>query len=83
MAQTAEFDNKTGWLIPGPVILKLDAGPGRIVMDEATVMKRDKFRERGLLILLGLLNAASVQQVMDALYGPCTIATYACGEVVM
>jgi hypothetical protein len=83
IAKTAEFDNKTGRLICGPVILKLDAGPGRIVTDEATITKRDKFREKGLLILMGLPNATSVQQEMDALYGPFKSATYARGEVVV
>jgi hypothetical protein len=83
MAKTAEFDEATGRLICGPVILKLDAGPGRIVADEATITKRDEFRERGLTIIMGLPNATSVQQEMDALYGPFKSATYARGELVV
>jgi hypothetical protein len=32
---------------------------------------------------MGLPNATSVQQEMDALYGPFKLATYACGEKVV
>ena len=80
MAKVAEFDPATGRLIRGPVILKLDAGPGRIVTDEDVILKREEYSERGLTILMGLPNATSVQQEMDALYGPFKSATYARGE---
>jgi hypothetical protein len=35
--------------------------------------------ERGLTIVMGLPNATSDQQEMDALYGPFKLSTYACG----
>ena len=59
----------TGRLNQGSVILKLDAGPGRI-------LSKEEFYERGLFILMGLPNATSVQQEMDKLlYGPFNITT--------
>ena len=83
MAKTAVFDAKTGKLNQGPVILKLDAGPGRIVSSEAVLAKREALFERGLIIIMGLPNATSVQQEMDALYSPFKSATYARGEKVV
>ena len=83
MHKTAIFDPVTGKLNQGPVILKLDAGPGRIVSNEAILKKREDLFERGLIILMGLPNATSVQQEMDALYGPFKSATYARGEKVV
>jgi hypothetical protein len=83
MHKTAVFDSVTGKLKQGPVILKRDAGPGRIVSSEAILLKREQFFERGLIILLGLPNATSVQQEMDALYGPFKSSTYACGKKVV
>jgi hypothetical protein len=82
MHKTAVFDPVTGKLNQGPVILKVDAGPGEIVLSEAILLKREQFFERGLIILLGLPNATSIQQEMDALYGPFKSATYARGEKV-
>jgi hypothetical protein len=77
MNKTALFDARTGRLNQGPVILlKLDAGPGRIVSSEIVLAKREALFERGLIIILGLPNATSVQQEMDALYGPFKSATY-------
>jgi hypothetical protein len=83
MHKTAVFDSVTGKLNQGPDILKLDAGPGRIVSSEAILLKREQFIERGLIILLGLPNATSVQQEMDALYGPFKSSMYARGEKVV
>ena len=77
------FDPDSGRLVQGPVILKLDAGPGRIVSSAATLAKREEFFERGLIIMMGLPNATSVQQEMDALYGAFKAATYARGEKVV
>jgi hypothetical protein len=69
MNKTAIFDPVTGKLSQGPVILKVSAGPGRIVLSEAILLKREELFERGLIILMGLPNATSVQQQeMDALY---------------
>ncbi|KAI2506187.1 hypothetical protein MHU86_8222 [Fragilaria crotonensis] len=83
MHKTAVFDANTGRLNQGPVILKLDAGPGRIVSSEVVLAKREELFERGLIIIMGLPNATSVQQEMDALYGPFKAATYARGEKVL
>ena len=83
MNKTAIFDPETGKLNQGPVILKLDAGPGRIVSDVVILAKREELFERGLTILMGLPNATSVQQEMDALYGPFKSATYARGEKIV
>jgi hypothetical protein len=83
MNKTAVFDPITGKLNQGPVILKVDAGPGRIVTSDAILSKREQLFERGLIILMGLPNATSVQQEMDALYGPFKSATYRRGEKVV
>lgn len=37
----------------------------------------------GLIIVMGLPNATSIQQEMDALYGPFKSATYARGEQIV
>ena len=79
LAKQATFGDE-GKLISGPVILKLDAGPGQIVADADSIKKSAEFKEKGLLIIMGLPNATAVQQEMDALYGPLKLATYACGE---
>ena len=79
-SKNAEFDSVTGKLNCGPVILKVDAGPGRIVLSEVVLSQREALFERGVIIVMGLPNATSVQQEMDALYGPCKSATYARGE---
>jgi hypothetical protein len=47
------------------------------------LVQRASPSERGLIILMGLPNATSVQQEMDALYGPFKSATYARGEKVV
>ena len=82
ISKTARFD-ANGKLLCGPVILKVDSGPGRIVANLDSISKRAAFRELGLLILLGLPNATSVNQEMDALYGSFKSATYARGEVIL
>jgi hypothetical protein len=59
------------------VILKVDAGPGRIVLSEHILVQREALLERGvIIIILGLPNATNVQQEMDALNGPFKSATY-------
>ena len=83
MSKTTIFDPVTGKLNQGPVILKVDAGPGRIVSSEDILLKREALFERGLIIVMGLPNATSVQQEMDALYGPFKSSTYARGEKVV
>ncbi len=59
--KTAIFDER-GRLLQGPVILKVDAGPGKIVLSEVVFAKCEALFEQGLIILLGLPNATSVQQ---------------------
>ena len=83
ISKTATFDANTGKLLCGPVILKVDSGPGRIIANMESIAKREAFRELGLLILMGLPNATSVNQEMDALYGAFKSATYARGEVIL
>ena len=83
MSKNTIVDPVTGRLNQGPVILKLDAGPGRIVSNAAILTKREEFYERGLFILTGFLNSTSVQQEMDQLCGPFKSATYARGEKVV
>ena len=83
MHKTALFDPVTGKLNQCPVILKLDSGPCRIVSNDAILKKREDFFERGLIILMGLPNATSVQQEMYALYGLFKSATCAQGKKVV
>jgi hypothetical protein len=47
MSKTAEFDPVTGKLNCGPVILKVGAGPGRIVLSEHILAQREALFERG------------------------------------
>ena len=73
----------TGKLLAGPVVFKLDSGPGRIVASHDSISKREAYFEMGLIILSGLPNSTSVQQEMDALYGPFKSATYDRGEYIL
>jgi hypothetical protein len=59
----------TGKILCGPVILKLDSGPGRIVASHASISKREEFRKMGLLLLSSLPKN-----------GPFKSATYARGK---
>ena len=83
MHKTAVFDERTGKLNQDPVIFKLDAGPERIVLSERILAHQAAPFECGLIIVMGLPNATSVQIEMDALYGPFKSATYARGEKVV
>jgi hypothetical protein len=65
MHTTAKFDAATGKLNYGPVILKVDAGPGRIVLSEHILARRQALFERGLIFIMVLPNVTSVQQEMD------------------
>ncbi len=65
------------------MILKVDAGPGRLVASDESVTKRAEHAEKGLLILLGLPIATSVQQEMDVMYQGFKAATYARGETLL
>ena len=77
ISKTATFDSITGKLLCVLVILKVDTGPGRIIANMARTSKRAEFLELGSLILMGLLNATSVNQEMDALFGAFKSETYA------
>jgi hypothetical protein len=68
ISKTTEFNPVNGKLLRGPVILKVDSGPGQIVASEESISKREVFLEMGIFILVGLPSATSVQQEMDALY---------------
>ena len=81
--KTAKFDPLTGKLLCGPVLLKVDSGPGRMIANMQSLSKRAEFLEQGLFILMGLPNATSVNQEMDALYGAFKSATYARGELIL
>ena len=83
IAKEARFDPISGKLLCGPVILKVDSGPGRIIATMESITKRAEFLEMGLLILMGLPNATSVNQEMDVLYGAFKSATYARGEIIL
>ena len=73
----------SGKLLCGPVILKVDSGPGRLVASADSISRREKLKEMGLLILMGLPNATSVQQEMDVIYQAFKSATYARGEALL
>jgi hypothetical protein len=73
----------TGKLLCGPVILKVDSGPGRMVASAESIRKRAEYLEMGLLILMGLPNATSVQQEMDIIYQGFKAATYARGHALL
>jgi hypothetical protein len=83
MSKMAVFDPIMEKLKHGPVILKVDAGPGRKVSSKKLLLKREQLHERGLSIIMGLPNATSVQQEMDALYGAFKSSTYAHGKKVV
>jgi hypothetical protein len=83
ITKTSAFEPTTGKLLHGPVILKLDFGPGCIVASYNNILGREALAKMGLIILTGLPNATSVQQEMDALYGAFKTATYNCGEMVL
>jgi len=82
ISKRARFD-QNGKLLCGPVILKVDSGPGRLVANAESIRKQEDFMERGLLIMLGLPNATSVNQEMDALFQGFKTASYARGEILL
>jgi hypothetical protein len=80
ISKTTKFDPVNGNLLCGPVILKVDLVPGQT---KESILKRVDFLEMGLFILMGLPNATSVQQELDALYGAFKSATFTCGGVIL
>ena len=75
LAPEWEYD-ESGNVVAGPVVLKLDGGPGRL--GPASRGWRLRAARRGLLIFPGLQNATSVNQEMDDLYG---VFQQSCGDV--
>ena len=61
-----EYDEE-GNVVAGPVVLKIDGGPGRL--GPASHGWRTRAAARGLYTFPGLQNATSVNQEMDDLYG--------------
>ena len=59
--------NAAGEIVKGPVVLRIDGGPGRL--GPSSTAWRVRASIRGLLIFPGLQNATSVVQEMDDLYG--------------
>ena len=58
----------TNKLLQGPVIIKTDAGPGRLSKEAASWQFRERMHEKGLIIMLGLPNGTSATQEMDQGY---------------
>jgi hypothetical protein len=54
-----------------------------MVASADSISRREKLKEMGLLILMGLPNATSVQQEMDVIYQGFKSATYARGEALL
>ena len=82
LAKVAEY-NEIGKLLRGPIFLKIDAGPGQLVSELASVLKRKEFFEMGVFILFGLPNATAVHQEMDDMFGPFKRATYARAQIII
>ena len=61
------FDEEGG-ILSGPVLIKTDAGPGRLCANFANIEFRQKLERMGCHIILGLPNATSVSAEMDDLY---------------
>ena len=55
-------------LISGPLVVKTDAGPGRLSKEAESVLFREQMAEKGVHILLSLPNATSCTAEMDQLF---------------
>ena len=53
----------------GPIILKTDDGPDRVVLDEEGLMQRMERHDRGYLCASGIPNGTSINAEQDQLYG--------------
>ena len=58
----------TNKILSGPLILKTDAGPGRLSKDAESWEFRERMHDKGLVILLGLPNGTAATQEMDQGY---------------
>ena len=59
---------KTNKILSGPLIVKTDAGPGRLCMEAKSWKFRARMWDAGIIILLGLPNGTSVNQEQDQGY---------------
>ena len=60
--------NENGEIISGPILIKTDAGPGRLCANFSNVSFRQRLNEMGAHIILSLPNATSVQAELDDMY---------------
>ena len=67
MSPNWEYD-ENGNFLRGPVILKLDSGPGRIGNSAENVQMRQEAAARGLILYPGPQNTTSCTQEMDDRY---------------
>ena len=57
-----------GEVIKGPILIKTDMGPGRLVAEEININWRDELREKGVHLIGSPPNATSVSAEMDQLF---------------
>jgi hypothetical protein len=62
MNKTTELHPITRKVNCGPVLLKMDAGPERIVLSGRILAQREALIKQGLVMITGLPNATSIQQ---------------------
>ena len=71
-----------GEVIKGPILIKTDMGPGRLVAEEININWRDELREKGVHLIGSPPNATSVSAEMDQLFsdykGRCRRSTQRC-----
>jgi hypothetical protein len=61
-------DPLTNKLISGPLVVKTDAGPGRLSKEASSIMFREQMAKKGVHILLSLPNATACTAEMDQLF---------------
>ena len=61
-------DPLTNKLISGPLIIKTDAGPGRLSKELESIEYRARIERLGVYILLSLPNGTSCTAEMDQMY---------------
>lgn len=54
--------------LAGPVLMKVDAGPGRLSKEAESLEFRHEMEEKGVYIMLGLPNGTEATQEMDQCY---------------
>ena len=69
-------------VIQGPVLIKTDMGPGRLVADRANIEWRKRMRKKGVILFGSSPNATSVNAEMDDMFtsykGHCKTSTQRC-----